>query len=131
VSVSIPLVGWGRYQDNINSSRYNLENTKENLEYQQRDFNIQVETDVYQFKQLQGQLRIAAKSDTIAQKRYTLAKNRYMLGKISITDLGLAQGDKDKALIEFIQTLEKYWVAYYQLRRTTLYDFKANREIQY
>ncbi|HEX5553983.1 MAG TPA: TolC family protein [Chitinophagaceae bacterium] len=131
VSVSIPLVGWGRYKDNINSSRYNLENTKENLEYQQRDFNIQVETDVYQFKQLQGQLRIAAKSDTIAQKRYTLAKNRYMLGKISITDLGLAQGDKDKALIEFIQTLEKYWVAYYQLRRSTLYDFKANREIQY
>ncbi|GAA4303884.1 TolC family protein [Compostibacter hankyongensis] len=131
VDVSIPLVGWGKYKSNINSSRYHLESTLENLKYQQRDFDIQVETAVNQFKQLQGQLLIAAKSDTIAQKRYSVAKNRYLLGKISITDLGLAQDDKDKALIEYIQTLEKYWIAYYQLRRSTLYDFETGREIRY
>ncbi len=131
VELSIPLVGWGKYKSNINSSRYRLESTMERLKYQQRDFDIQVETAVNQFKQLQGQLQIAAKSDTIALKRYVVAKNRYLLGKISITDLGLAQDAKDQALIQYIQTLEKYWVAYYQLRRTTLYDFKTNQVITY
>lgn len=131
VGVSIPLVGWGRYKSNINSSRYNLESTLENLKYQERDFDIQIENDVNQFEQLQGQLLIAAKSDTIAQKRYAVAKNRYMLGKISITDLGLAQNDKDNALINYIMTLEKYWVAYYQLRRSTLYDFETGQKIEY
>src|SRR5690606_33521835 len=46
VELSIPLVGWGKYKSNINSSRYRLESTMERLKYQQRDFDIQVETAV-------------------------------------------------------------------------------------
>lgn len=131
VGISIPIVGWGKYKDEINSSRYHLESVRENLKYQRRDFEIQVETAVNEFKQLQAQLLIAAKSDTIAKKRYFVAKNRYLLGKISITDLGLAQGDKDQALIDYVRTLQQYWVAYYRLRRTTLYDFEKDQKISY
>lgn len=131
VGISIPLVGWGKYKSEISSSEYHLESVKEQLEYQERDFDIQVETSVNEFKQLQAQLLISAKSDTIAQKRYTVAKNRYLLGKISITDLGLAQSDKDEALIDYVRTLQQYWVSYYQLRRNTLFDFEKDKKISY
>ena len=131
VGISIPLVGWGKYKSEVSSSQYHLESVKEQLEYQERDFDIQVETAVNEFKQLQAQLLISAKSDTIAQKRYTVAKNRYLLGKISITDLGLAQSDKDEALIDYVRTLQQYWVSYYQLRRNTLYDFEKDQTISY
>lgn len=131
VGVSIPIVGWGKYRSEVNSSRYHLESVKQQLEYQERDFDIQVETSVNEFKQLQAQLLISAKSDTIAQKRYTVAKNRYLLGKISITDLGLAQSAKDQALIDYVRTLQQYWVSYYRLRRNTLYDFEKDEKINY
>lgn len=131
VGVSIPLVGWGKYKNEVISSRYHLESVREQLEYQQRDFDIQVETSVNEFKQLQAQLLVSAKSDTIAQKRYQVAKNRYLLGKISITDLGLAQSDKDQALIDYVRTLQQYWTSYYRLRRSTLYDFEAKQKINY
>lgn len=129
VGVSLPVVGWGQYKSRVSSSKYNLESTREQLQYQMKNFEIQVETAVNQFKQLQTGLEIAAKSDTIAQKRYEVAKDRYLLGKISITDLGLAQDAKDQAFIQYIQTLEQYWIAYYSLRRNTLYDFQKNEKI--
>lgn len=131
VGVSVPIIGWGKYKSEVTASRYHLESVKEQLEYEQRDFDIQVETAVNQFRQLQAQLLTSAKSDTIAQKRYTVAKNRYLLGKISITDLGLAQSDKDGALIDYVRTLQQYWVSYYQLRRNTLYDFEKGQKIVY
>lgn len=131
VNVSIPIVGWGKYKSAVNSSRYHLKSVKEQLEYQKRNFEIQVETAVNNFKQLQAQLLLSAKSDTIAQKRYFVAKQRYMLGQISITDLGLAQEAKDEALVNYVRTLQQYWVAYYRLRSATLYDFSKDREIRY
>lgn len=131
VSVSLPLVGWGKYRDQINSSKYHLKSTRQNLKYSKRNFKIQIENVVHQFKQLQSQLFISAKADTIAQKRYFVAKERYLLGKISITDLGLAQKDKDQALINYVMSLQQYWVAYYNLRRATLYDFSKDKELSY
>ncbi len=131
VDVSLPIVGWGKYKSAVNSSRYHLQSVREQLAYQKHNFEIAVETAVNEFKQLQAQLLISAKSDTIAEKRYQVAKNRYLLGKISITDLGLAQEAKDEALVNYVRTLQQYWVAYYQLRSVTLYDFAKNEEIRY
>lgn len=131
VNVSIPIVGWGKYKSAVNSSRYHLQSVREQLKYQKHNFEIQVETAVNNFKQLQAQLLISSKADTIAEKRYFVAKNRYLLGKISITDLGLAQEAKDEALVNYVRTLEQYWTAYYRLRSTTLYDFATGRKIRY
>ena len=88
-----------------------------------------MENTVNQFVQLQSAVLISAKSDTIAQKRYDVARNRYMLGKISITDLGLAQEAKDAAVVDYVRTLQQYWQSYYMLRRMTLYDFEKGQEI--
>ena len=40
-----------------------------------------------------------------------------------------AQGEKDAALGAYVQALGVYWTAYYRLRRLTLYDFAAGRDI--
>lgn len=131
IGYSIPLVGWGKNRNEVASSKQNLEAVKARLDYNRKNFDIDIENTVNQFKQLQASLLIAAKSDTIAQKRYDVARNRYLLGKISITDLGLAQDAKDKALIDYTRTLQQYWVAFYNLRRITLYDFQKKEKISY
>jgi outer membrane protein TolC len=77
----------------------------------------------------QNQLYIAAKSDTIAQRNYIITKNRYYLGKISVTDLNIAQSSNDQARLNYLRAMQKYWVSYYSLRKNTLFDFKANKEL--
>lgn len=76
------------------------------------------------------QLQISAKADTVAQKRYEVAYNRFLLGRIGIDVRILAQSDKDQALSAYTQALRGYWLAYYRLRRLTLYDFATNAPIR-
>jgi outer membrane protein TolC len=81
------------------------------------------------FKLQQRQLAISAKSDTVAQKGFDVSKQRYMIGKISITDLNVALSDKDNSRISYIRSLQNYWINYFQIRKLTMYDFKADTEI--
>jgi len=69
-------------------------------------------------------------ADSVAGKRFDVAYNRYVIGKISVSDLYIAQQEKDAALVQFVSGLGAYWLAYYQLRRVTLYDFAAGRPIR-
>ncbi|MEL6124330.1 MAG: TolC family protein, partial [Bacteroidota bacterium] len=59
------------------------------------------------------------------------SRQRYVLGAISITDLTIAQREKDAALRSYIQTLRSYWIAFYTIRRLTAYDFISDGPIQY
>lgn len=129
IGYSLPLFGFGKNKHDIASSKANLESVQAQIAYQKKGFELDVENTVNQFVQLQSAVLISAKSDTIAQKRYDVARNRYMLGKISITDLGLAQEAKDAAVVDYVRTLQQYWQSYYMLRRMTLYDFEKGQEI--
>ena len=74
-------------------------------------------------------LETAEKAQEIALKRYEITKKRYVLGKITITDLNIAQQEKDKAVVDYLNSLEKFWVDYYTLRKLTLYDFAVDEKI--
>lgn len=58
-------------------------------------------------------------------RRFDVAKNRYLIGRIDIGDRYIAQSEKDAALLRYVEALRSYWLAYYRLRRLTLYDFEA------
>jgi outer membrane protein TolC len=80
-------------------------------------------------QQAQRNVLISAKADTVAGKQFEVARNRYTIGKITNDALYLAQGEKDAAVLAYVQALRNYWTAYYHLRRVTLYDFVAKREM--
>jgi len=83
-----------------------------------------------QLTQSQRMLLIAAKADTVAQKRFDVAKNRYVIGKIGVSDLYIAQNEKDQAVESYVQALRSFWANYYRLRRVTLYDFATKTQLQ-
>ena len=76
-------------------------------------------------------MELAQISDDIAARRYDVAKNRYLIGKIDITNLFIAQNEKDQARRSYIAALRTYWEGYYNLRRLTLYNFERNMPIEY
>jgi len=53
-----------------------------------------------------------------------------VIGKIGVSDLYIAQNEKDQALDAYVQALRSYWANYYRLRRVTLYDFVEKSALQ-
>ncbi len=129
LGIHIPILDWGQAKGRIKMAESDREITRTAVEQERIDFEQNVYLQVVNFKMQKRQLEIAAKADTIADKGFEASKRRYMIGKISITDLNIAQTDKDNSRIDFVRALQEYWVNYYRLRKLTLYDFKNDKEI--
>ncbi|MGD8426308.1 MAG: TolC family protein [Balneolaceae bacterium] len=131
VGFDVPIFNWGKERAQINAAENQQREVANNIQFQRREFVQQVEYNVSQFLQLRKQVLLAAQADTIAQRRYQVAQNRYLIGKIEITNLFIAQNEKDSARQAYIRALRTFWTGLYQLRKLTLYDFKVNKPITY
>ena len=127
---SIPVLDWGRNKAMMRTAMANKKLTDFQIAQDEVNFEQEVMTQVRQFEMLRLQLEITKKSDEVAAERYNVSQNRYLIGKIDITNLNLALNEKDDAKRRYIQALRDFWVAYYNLRQLTLYDF-ANRRLLY
>lgn len=128
--VQVPILNWGLSKAKIKMAQSNQELAKVTIDQQMNDFDQEVFLKVAEFNLLKQQLYIAAKADTIAIKRYFVTKQRYLIGKIDITELNIAQSEKDQAKQSYILALRKYWTSYYNIRKLTLYDFESDKLLE-
>lgn len=130
LGVSMPLVMWGGRSASIQAARLDGERV-DHTARQAREQTVQeAHFAALGLSQARRQLSIAAKADTVAAKRFEVAKNRYVIGRIGIDNLYIAQSEKDGALTQYLQSLRGYWVAYYRLRRVTMFDFAKGSVIR-
>ncbi len=130
VGIRIPILDWNQAKDRYRNAQSNLEVVQTRMQQAEIDFRQDVYLQVMQFNMQEDQLRIAAKADTIAQKGYEVSRQRYLIGKVSVTDLNIADTDKDNAKDAYISTLRTYWNYYYLVRSLTLYDFLNNKPLE-
>ena len=130
VSVDIPLIQWGARRASIQAAEAEREEVartaRTTLDAAAQDAHYAA----LQLEQSRRALAISAKADTVAAKRFEVAYNRYVIGRIAIDNLYMAQSEKDQALMQYGQALRSHWLAYYRLRRLTLYDFERGAPIQ-
>lgn len=131
LGIGIPLLDWGRNRALVRQAQANQELTEVTVQQDELAFEQEIYLQVMGFNMQKKRLEIAARADTIAQKRYNVTKNRYYIGKISITDLNIAQNEKDQARRSYLAELRNFWVSYYTLRRLTHYDFERGGLIEY
>jgi outer membrane protein TolC len=129
VGFQVPIFNWGKNTAEIQAARNQQAATANTITYQKLQFDLNVRSTVREFSQLKNQVALAKQSDEIAERRYDVAKNRYLIGKIDITNLFIAQNEKDSARRSYIQALRNYWTGYYNLRRLTLYNFETDSPI--
>ena len=127
LSLNIPIINWGRNEARMKTALANKKLIDYVIDQEEQNFELEVLTQVRQLDVLKQQIEISQKSDEVAQKRYNVAQNRYLIGKIDITNLNIALTEKDNAKRSYINALRTFWIAYYDLRRLTLYDFVGNR----
>jgi outer membrane protein TolC len=127
LTFSVPVLDWGRNKAMMRTAIARKESTDFQIAQDEVNFEQNIMTQVRQFEMLRLQLEITKKSDEVASERYNVSQNRYLIGKIDITNLNIALEQKDDAKRRYIQALNDFWTAYYNLRILTLYDFSQRR----
>lgn len=130
MTLSVPVLDWGRNKARMEVSKANKRLVEYTVQQDIINFEEEIFTRVKNFNMLKDRLEITKTSDQVADKRYEIARNRYLSGKVTITDLNIAQQEKDSNRKEFVNSLREYWTAYYNLRQLTLYDFE-NEQLLY
>lgn len=124
LNFQIPIFNWGKQKAEVNFARNTQRQVADDIAFEQAQFDLQVQNIVSEFRQLREQVALAELSKNIGDRRYEVARNRYRIGQIDITNLFIAQNERDAAQRGYIQAIRNYWVSVYNLRRLTLYDFE-------
>lgn len=130
LTFAMPILDGGRNKARMNQARESQKLTEFNIEQNRISFEQEIANAVRNFRQIRDQIDIAEKAQEIALKRFEITNGRYLAGKVGILDLTNARTGKDSAIRSYISALQQYWVAYYELRSLTLYDFQ-NQELLY
>ena len=131
ISLSIPILDWGRSASTVKLAESERELTIYDVNKDIEDFERGVIVQVEQFSLLKDQLKTANEADRVAENGYQIALKKFQNGELSITDLNIALQERESAKRDYIRSIQNYWVAYYSLRELTLFDFEKGHNITY
>lgn len=123
----VPVLDWGRNKARMGQAQANKRLVEYTVEQDMINFEQEIFTKVRNFAMLRDRLDITKLSDEVADKRYEISLRRYQNGNVTITDLNIAQEEKDRNRRAYIQSLRDFWTAYYEMRQLTLYDFESGQ----
>ncbi len=131
LTVSVPILDWGRAASSVKMAESQRDLAHFDVQKAKEDFDRSVIVQVEQFGLLKDQLKTAKEADRVAENGYKIALKRFQNGEITITDLNIALAERESAKRDYIGSLSTYWLAYYNLRILTLYDFETDQRIKY
>lgn len=131
LSLSIPILDWGRSESEVKLAESRKDLVEFDVTKDREAFERQVVVQVEQFSLLKDQLITAREADKVAENGYLISLKKFQNGEISITDLNISLSEREEAKNDYMASLESYWLAYYNLRMLTLYDFEVQQKITY
>ena len=129
LSLSLPILDWGRGKGQIRVARSQLALTETQVAQQRQDFEQNVVRMVRQFNLQDRRVAIAWRTDSTAQQRNEVARRLYLQGKSTVLDWNASVSEKDAARRSYIQALQQFWALYYGLRSLTQYDFARRQPL--
>lgn len=123
VGIEIPIFDWGKSRAQLETAWSNRELERLNVDVETVRFEQEILLKVRQFDLVRDKVSLASRAYEVALKREEMTRNRYYIGKIGVLDLGVAITEKESARRSYMNALRTFWLAYYDLRRSTLFDF--------
>ncbi len=123
----VPVLDWGRNKARMGQAEANKKLVEYTVQQDMINFEQEIFTKVRNFQMLKNRVEITKASDEVADKRYGISLRRYQNGNVTITDLNIAQQEKDQNRRAYIQSLREFWSAYFEMRQLTLYDFQTDQ----
>jgi outer membrane protein TolC len=129
IGVAVPLFSSGANAASFKIAEYQLQNNQLQLQQLEQRITNDIMSQILAYNIAWQQTTNAQLADSIAQRRYEISYNKYQAGKITYTDLLLAQNQQLQAKQGYISAIAAYWQAYYQLRVTTLFDIERQESL--
>lgn len=131
LSLQVPILDWGKKKAAVARAKIQQQNVSATFDQQILDIENNILQMALRFERLQRDISLLKEIMDKADERFTISNERYVLGNIDITNLTLAQREKDQTKRNYINALKSYWVTYYQLRLLTGYDIVTMQNIDY
>ena len=129
ITLSVPLMDWGKRKNAYLAARSNVEATERAEQEAARDTELDVALTVADFNERQDIVETARQALTIAEDAYAQTLQRFIKAQADAYSLSIAQSHWQTARQNQIASLQNYWLAYYHLRRLTLYDYQRHQPI--
>lgn len=123
LTFQLPIYDWGLSRGREKMALADLDVTRAEIEQEEMELDESISTMVARFNNQSAQCDISLRARKISEERYELTKKRFEDGAVTVTDLNTAQSEYESAENQYISQMRQYWVLYYQLQKTTLYDF--------
>lgn len=130
LSLSVPIMDWGKAESERQIAESNLKVVQMQVEQDKINFEQNIRLRVQQFDLLRMQTKLAERTYEVSQKNFDITKKRYLIGKIGVTELNIAILEQEKRRKIYMSALRSFWLAHYEIRRLTLYDFMMDEELQ-
>ncbi len=129
LGISMPIADWGLTKSRREIAASNLELEKARIDQEKVEFEQQILIRVQQFDLVRNQVKLAKRAYEASIKREDITRKRYLIAKIGITELNIAITEKEQARQKYVAALQGFWLAYYELRTLTLYDFADDKSL--
>lgn len=129
LTVSLPIFDWGVSKGRVKMAEADLEVTMTQLEQAHETYIQDLRTSVVQLNMQHSQCKNAQRAQDIADERYDITKRRFETGAVTVTDLNTAQQEAESARAQYIRQLQTFWTGYYNIRKSTLYDWIGRRPL--
>ena len=129
ITVSIPLLDWGKRKNAYLAARSHVEAAERSEQESARVTELDVALTVADFNERQVIVETAREALTIAEDAYAQTLQRFIKAQADAYSLSVAQSHWQTARQNQIASLQNYWLAYYHLRRLTLYDYQRHQII--
>jgi hypothetical protein len=129
LSLTVPIADWGKSKARRAVALSSLELEQRQVGQERENFRRVVQLRAQQFDLVRRNAEIAEQSLGAARTRYEITYQRYLIGKITVTDLNLALADQESARRAYLQSIREFWMALYEIRELTLYDFVENKPL--
>ena len=131
ITLSIPLKDWGKRKNAWLAARSTVETAERAEQEIARDTELDVALTVAEFNERQTIVETAREALTIAEDAYAQTLQRFIKAQADAYSLSIAQSHWQTARQNQISSLQNYWLAYYHLRRLTLYDYQRRQTISH
>ncbi len=129
LGIQIPIADWGKSKARLQIAESDRNLEQLNIEQERINIEQEVRLKVQQFDLVRQQVALALRAYEVSQKREDITRKRYLIGKVDVTELNLALRAMDEGRRSYIAALQNFWLAHYEMRGLTLFDFVNERSL--
>ena len=123
LGITVPIADWGKRKSRVEIAKARQRLEQQNVAQERVNFERDIIIKVQQLTLLREGVKRAEKALEAANKRFDLTSKRYVIGKVDVTELNLANNDRENNRQSYVNAVQAFWTAYYEIRTLTLYDF--------